>query len=223
MKRQEILVVVLVLSATLVAGHEGSQANSAGTSAPVQKTVAAAEGPAAPLTQDEIKALIEKASGNDLANDKIQRDYTYKQREEEQDLNGKGEVKSTHSTTSEVLMLYGSEVDRVIAKDDKALSAKDAAKEDKRIQKIIDEREHESDSQRKKRLEKEEKDQEESRQWVREIKDAYNFTSAGVENVDGREAYVIDGTPRPGFQPHLKYANYLSKFRFRAWIDKQDV
>ena len=49
------------------------------------------------------------------------------------------------------------------------------------------------------------------------------FRSGGTQLLNGRDAYVIDGEPRPGFQPHLKYANYLPKFRFRVWIDKTDM
>jgi len=44
----------------------------------------------------------------------------------------------------------------------------------------------------------------------------------GTELVGGREAWVIAAEPRPGFVPHLKYANYLSKFHGRVWIDKAD-
>ena len=54
--------------------------------------------------------------------------------------------------------LYGEQVQRVIEKDDKALDTKDAAKEEEKIQKIIDKRKNESESDRKKREEKEEKD-----------------------------------------------------------------
>ena len=39
----------------------------------------------------------------------------------------------------------------------------------------------------------------------------------------GREAYVIDAEPRPGFEPHRKEAKILPKFRFRVWIDKDEA
>ena len=43
-----------------------------------------------------------------------------------------------------------------------------------------------------------------------------------MENLDGRETYVIDAEPRPDFQPHLKEAKILPKFRFRVWIDQAE-
>lgn len=174
------------------------------------------------LSQDQIRDLIRQAASRDIENDKRQRDYTYIEREEEHKLNGKGATKSVESKTHEVMVLYHEPVERLIAKDDKPLSEKDAAKEDERIQKIVDKRKNESESERKKRLEKEEKAREDDRQFVSEVNDAYNFHLAGIENLDGRDAWVIDAEPRPGFEPRRKEAKILPKFRFRVWIDKAD-
>jgi hypothetical protein len=177
----------------------------------------------APLTQDQIKQLIGKVAENDIENDKKQRNYTYVEREVEKMLNGKGQTKSTETKTYEILEIYGEQVQRMTEKNDKPLSAKEVAKEDEKVQKIIDKRKNESEKEREKRLRAEEKDREESREWMREISDAYNFSLIGTENLSGREAWVIAAEPRPGFVPHLKYANYLSKFHGRVWIDKKDL
>jgi len=179
--------------------------------------------PSAPLSQDQIKDLIKQVADNDDKNDKKQRDYTYIEREVETKLDGKGQAKSTETKTYEILEIYGDQVQRLVAKDNKPLSAKDVAKEDEKIQSIIDKRKNETEKQREKRLRAEEKDREESRQWVHEISEAYNFHEVDIEKVGGREAWVITAEPRPGFVPHLKYANYLSKFHGRVWIDKADL
>ncbi len=182
----------------------------------------AQDNPAPSLSQDQIRDLIRQTAANDMENDKRQRDYTYIQREEQHRLDGKGQVKSTETKTSEILELYGEQVERLIAKDDKPLSDKDAKKEEEKIQKLIDKRKNESEEERDKREKKEEKDREQDRQFVREVADAYNFTFVGIESLSGRDAYVIDGEPRPGYEPHLKEAKILSKFCFRAWIDKDE-
>jgi len=114
-------------------------------------------------------------------------------------------------------------VQRLIAKDDKPLDAKDAAKEEEKIQKIIDKRKNESEDDRRKREQKEEKDREDDRKFETEVADAFNFKLVGTELVDGREAWVIDGEPRPGFEPHTRGAKFLSKFHGRVWIDKTDL
>jgi len=174
------------------------------------------------LSEDQIRELIRQTAEKDMENDKRQRDYTYIQREEEHRLDGKDQVKSTEIKTSEVMELYGEQVERLIAKDDKPLSDKDANKEEEKIQKVIEKRKNESEGDRKKREEKEEKEREQGRQFVREVADAYNFKFAGIESLAGRDTYVIDGEPKPGYQAHMKEAKILPKFRFRAWIDKDE-
>jgi len=174
------------------------------------------------LSQDQIRDLIREAAAKDIENDKKQRDYTYIQREDEHKLDGKGQVKSSESRTYEIMVLYEEPVRKLIARDDKPLSDSDARKEDEKVQKIIEKRKNENDSDRRKRLEKQEKDREEGRQFVKEIADAYTFRFAGDEHVDGRETEVIDGDPRPGYEPHMKDAKFLPKFRFRVWLDRAE-
>ena len=109
------------------------------------------------LSQDQIRDLIRKTAENDMENDKRQRDYTYIQREEHHRLDGKGQTKSTETKTSEILEIYGEQVERLIAKDDKPLSEKDAKKEEEKIQKLIDKRKNESEEDRNKREKKKKK------------------------------------------------------------------
>src|SRR5882762_2906505 len=168
------------------------------------------------LSQDQIRDLIREAAERDIENDKKQRDYTYIQREEEHKLDGQGQVKSSESRTYEIMVLYEEPVHKLIARNNQPLSDSDARKEDEKVQKIIEKRKNESESNRRKRVEKQDHDREEARQFVKEIADAYNFRLAGEENLDGRETVVIDAEPRPGYEPHMKNARFLPKFRFRV-------
>lgn len=180
-------------------------------------------GPDGKLSQEQMQALFRVVADKDLENQKRERDYTYMDREVQHNLDGKGQTKSTETKTYDVLDIYGEQVRKLVAKDDKPLDAKEADKEDAKIQKIIDKRKNESEDQRKKREQKEEKDREDGRKYVKEIADAYNFTLVGSELVGGRDAWVIDGEPRPGFEPHMKDAKFLTKFHGRVWIDKSDL
>ena len=175
------------------------------------------------LSQQQMQQLFRVVADKDLENDKRQRDYTYIERQVEHKLDGKGQTKSTEVKTYDVVDIYGEQVERLIAKDDKPLDGKQAAKEEEKIQKIIDKRKNESDGDRKKRLEKEEKEREDGRKFVTEIADAYTFTLVGSEAVGGRDAWVIDAEPRPGYEPHMKEAKFLPKFHGRVWIDKNDL
>jgi hypothetical protein len=209
---QIALFLLLIISAGLAPAQE--------TSSVPGTTLATEPGSAETLTNNQIRELIRKAAEKDIENDKKQRDYTYIQREEEHKLDGKDQVKSTETRTYEIMVLYEEAVRKLIAKDDQPLSENDARKEDEKIQKIIEKRKGETEEQRKKRLQKQEKDREEGRKFVKEIADAYNFRLAGMEEWEGRSTSVIDADPRPGYEPHMKNAKFLPKFRFRVWIDK---
>jgi hypothetical protein len=174
------------------------------------------------LTQDQIRDLIRSAADKDIENDKKQRNYTYIQREDEHKLDGKGQVKSIESRTYEIMVLYEEPVRKLIAKDEKPLSDNDAKKEDEKVQKIIEKRKNESEGDRRKRLEKQDKDRDDGRKFVKEIADAYIFRYVGAQNLEGRETLIIDADPRPGYEPQMKEAKFLPKFRFRAWIDEAE-
>ena len=175
------------------------------------------------LSQEQMQQLFRVVAVKDMENDKLQRNYTYIERQVENKLDKKGQTKSSEVNTYEVLEIYGEQVERLIAKNDKPLSAKDAAKEEEKIQKIIDKRKNESEDDRRKREEKEEKQREDDRKFTKEVADAYDFKLVGTEEVNGREAWVIDGEPRPGFQPHMKESKFLPKFHGRVWIDQGDL
>jgi hypothetical protein len=55
---------------------------------------------------------------------------------------------------------------------------------------------------------------------MHEVTDAYDFRIAGSDRIDGREVWMIDATPRPGFQPHSRGGKILPHLRGRMWIDK---
>jgi len=175
------------------------------------------------ISQEQMRQLFRIVTDKDQENDKRQRDYTYLERDVERQLDGKGQVKSTETKTYEVMEIYGEQVNRLIAKDDKPLSEKDAAKEEEKVQKVTAKRKNESDNDRRKREEKEAKDREEGRKFVNEVADAFNFKLVGNEEVGGREAWVIDAEPRPGYEAHTKEAKFLTKMRGRVWIDKSDL
>src|SRR5215471_9851274 len=204
--------VVLLASLPLTAQQEtpsqpATQSSSEST-APPASIPDLTPGPDGMLSQEQMQQLLRVVAEKDIDNDKRQRDYTYIEREVQKNFDGKGHVKSTEIKTYEILDIAGEQVERLIQKDDKPLDSKEATKEDE---------------QRKKREEKEVKEREDGRKFVKEIADAYNFKLVGTELVGGREAWVIDGEPRPGFEPHMKEAKFLSKVHGRVWIDKSDL
>ena len=220
-----------VLLCTVLASGQQEQPSPAASqdklpsaaSSPETPTPDLTPGPDGKLSQEQMRQLFRLVGDKDIENEKRQKDYTYIDREVQHNLNGKGQTKSTEVKTYEILEIYGEQVRRLIEKDDKPLDAKEAAKEEEKIQKIIDKRKNESDEERQKREEKAVKEREDARKFVREVADAYDFRLVGTEQVGGRDAWVIDGEPRPGFEPKTKEAKILSKLHGRVWIDKGDL
>jgi hypothetical protein len=123
------------LLAALVSAMAFAQAASAPQNTPdVVPTTASG---ASSLSQDQIRQLIRETADHDMANDKKQRDYTYIEREEDHRVDGKGRVKSTEIKTYDVMEIYEEQVQKLVSKNDKPLSAKEAKKEDDKIQKLM--------------------------------------------------------------------------------------
>ena len=218
-----LLLVCLPLIAQEEAPSQSAESNKSDSAVSPTSIPDLTPGPDGKLSQEQMQQLLRVVAEKDMENDKRQRDYTYIEREVQKNFDGKGHLKSTEIKTYEILDIAGEQVERLIQKDDKPLDAKETAKEDEKVQKVIDKRKNESEEQKKKREEKEAKEREEGRKFVKEVADAYNFRLVGTELIGGREAWVIDGEPRPGFEPHMKESKFLSKIHGRVWIDKSDL
>jgi hypothetical protein len=175
------------------------------------------------LSPDQMRELTRVVAQNYRENFRKQANYTFVERDVDRTMAGDGHPKSTEIRTYDVIEIYGQKVWRLIEKEDKPLDAKEAAKEEEKVQKIIDKHKGESEEDRKKREEKEEKQREDTRKFVTAIADSHDFRLVGTEIANGREAWVIDCEPRPGYEIPDKDARFVSKFRGRLWIDKQDM
>ena len=218
------IIFAIVLLAGCARGQDSASTSSPSTSAtPVSPAIDLRPDAGGTVPAEQIRELLRRAEEKDLENDKRQRDYTYIERVERHQLDGHGGINKTETWTSEVLEIYGEPVVRRTSKDDKPLLADEAKKEDEKIQKIIDKRKSESEEDRRKRLAREEKDREEDRKFVLEIADAFNFRLIGSEVIGGRDTWVFEGEPRPGYEPKERNAKMLSKFKGRVWIDKAEA
>jgi hypothetical protein len=175
------------------------------------------------LSEEQMRELVRAVGQNFQTNYRKRRDYTYIWHDVDRKLDGKGQVKSTESKTYEVMRLYGEPVIRLIEKNDKPLTREESAKEEERIQKLADKRKNESDEQRRKREAQEEKTREKDRAFVSDVAEAYNFRFVGSETLNGRDAWVIAGEPRPDFHAQENEDGWLAKLHGKLWIDKSEM
>jgi hypothetical protein len=217
------VLLVLVLSASFGLSQQTSISDPAQSPVISKAPITLEPDASGVVSQAQFRELLRYAQDREVENEKHLRDYTYIEREEEHRLGASGNVKKTETRTREVLEVYGEQVERLIAKDDKPVSGGDAKKEEEKIQKVIDKYKNEPENARRKRLEKEEKDRQEERKFVLEIADAFTFRLVGSETLEGRDTWVIEGDPRAGYEPKERSTGMVTKFKGRVWIDKAEA
>jgi hypothetical protein len=177
---------------------------------------------AAMAAEDAALTIIRRSVSKDQANWQLSRDYTYLKRTEEHELDSSGQVKSVESKTVEVSILYGERYRRLIRKNDRPLSADDQAKEEAKLKKFADERQHESEQDKAKRIARVAKERERQRAFLREVPDAFVFKQLHDELIEGRPVFVIEAEPKPNYSPELDEARILKKVRAKFWVDKSE-
>ena len=157
--------------------------------------------------------------GQNLA---IARNYTFLERAETRELDSDAQVKTRKILLYDVTMLEGSPYRRLVGKDDHALTPEEERIEQKKLQESIAQRQKETPAERAKRIADWEKRRQREREPLDEVPDAFNFHLAGETRIDGRDAWIIEGTPRPGYHARSTLAKLFPKFRGKLWIDKAD-
>ena len=173
------------------------------------------------LAQDP-REIFRRSIEKDQVNRALRQQYTFLEKSVQKEFDKNGKAKKTESTVHDVSILYGHQFRRLIEKDGKPLSAKDQQKEKERLDKFTAKWTHETPEERKKRLARREQNREKETAFLREIPDAYDLRLLGEEKVDGKDAWVIQGEPHPGYRPKLDGAKYFAKMRGKIWIDKAD-
>ena len=167
------------------------------------------------VTQPDPLEIVRKSVEAIENNWKQAPNYSFVERENQSKKEGEPTIKSF-----EVLMIEGSPYRRLIAIDDKPLSPGEQAEEDRKMRNEIDKRQHETDREEKKRMAKYLKDRKREHDMMREMANAFEFRLAGEETVDGHDCWVLDTSPKPGYEPKDKEGRVLTGMTGRLWIDK---
>jgi hypothetical protein len=170
------------------------------------------------------REIIERSIALNEQNQRLARNYTYLERQERRTLDGSGAVKERVVETWDITMLEGSQYRRLVGRDDQPLPPADEKKEAAKLQKSLQERRGETPEQRERRIAESQRRQDErQRAPLRDLLDGFDFRLAGLESIDGHQAWVIDGTPRAGFKGKSAVARALfPKLKCRFWINQSD-
>lgn len=140
--------------------------------------------------------------------------YTYLERDEDRRLNALGQVKSESVDVTRMMVVNGARFEQLLEHNGQPPSAK----EQKRSADDLDRLKHETPDEQAARLGKEQ----ENRAFLRDVLEAFDFRLVGEETMGGRQAYVLQATPHPGYRAHGKYAKMFSRVEGKLWVDKQD-
>ncbi|HTA68490.1 MAG TPA: hypothetical protein VK776_09435 [Bryobacteraceae bacterium] len=142
-------------------------------------------------------------------------EYSYLERDVESKHHSQPTVK-----TYEVLMIDGSQYNRLVAINDHPLSTEEQAEEENKLRAEVIRRGDESERERRRRIAKFLKERDQNHAMLKEMVDAFDFHPAGEATVDGHDCWVFDAEPKPGYQPKTRETKVLSGMQGKLWIDK---
>ncbi len=174
------------------------------------------------LGQADAREVIRRAVAADERNWKAARNYTFSERVNLRYLDSQGRVKSQEVSIHDVMLLDGSPYRRLVARDDRPLPPGEEKKEQEKLAGSIAERREETAAQRAQRLGEYDRRPEWQREAWRELPEAFDFRLAAEEVWDGHSLYVIEATPRQGYQPRSRTAKVLAHLKGKLWVDRQD-
>jgi hypothetical protein len=122
--------------------------------------------------------------------------------------------------TYEVLMIDGSQYNRLIAINDHPLSTGEQAEEENKLRAEVLKRGHESERERHRRIAKFLKERDQNHAMLKEMVDAFDFRPAGEATIEGHDCWVFDAKPKPGYQPKTRETKVLAGMQGKLWIDK---
>lgn len=166
---------------------------------------------AAPAPQKDVHSIIQQSVEAMDRDWKAAPDYDFSQR-----------VRGDHGTrTSDVMMILGSPYERLIAVNNKPLTAEQQARELQKLDQTIAQRRNESPEEKHRRIASYLKERKRDHSFIQELTRAFDFKLEGEQRLAGRHVYVLRATPRPGYRPPNLETQALKGMQGRLWIDKE--
>ena len=164
----------------------------------------------------DARQIVESSIATTQRNWQTRLRYTYMKRGEDRRLDSDGRVKSEEVDVSRIVLMNGVPFEQLLERNGRVPSAAEERKQNEKQDKL----KRETEQQRAERLRKE---AEETASLVREIPKAFDFQLIGEELVGGRQAYILQASPHPGYRAQGTYGKMFSKLEGRLWVDKQDL
>jgi hypothetical protein len=172
------------------------------------------------LCQDP-REIVRKSVELDQLNWQRRADYTWEAESRERHFDSRNRVTSEHQEAWETIVLSGEPYRRTVERDHKPLPAAEQQKEQEKLDQATARLERETPEEKHKRAAAYEKARRREREFLLEIPDAFDFRLEGEEKVEGQDAWLISGTPRPGYHARTREGAAMLKIQGKIWIEKE--
>ncbi len=153
--------------------------------------------------------LVRKSLDNFKLDHSLAPHYTYMERDVEK--NGD----ATKVSVAKVITVNGLPFEMTVSRNGAPLSGEQLSKEQAKLEK----RKKESGSE----LAKRELEYRTSISFLDDVPNAYTFKIIGQDTINGRENYVVQCTPKPGFKARETHGAMFAHIGAKLWIDKVDL
>ncbi|HET8678302.1 MAG TPA: hypothetical protein VFO63_21050 [Blastocatellia bacterium] len=172
----------------------------------------------------DLESLFKAVIANQEKVEEMRERYSFRALETERKLEKDGRVKETETKVYDVTPVAGEFVERLISVNGKELTAAEREKEDRRVQKEVED----AIKRREKRLKKEEQARASGKKEEDDDDDITildflrisEVTSVRREVFRGHEVIAFDFEPRKGFKPKNRAETIVSKLAGTTWVDE---
>jgi hypothetical protein len=171
----------------------------------------------------DLESLIKSITANQEKIEEMRERYTCKLIEIERKHDGDGRVKGSDTRIYEVTPVGLAFVERLMSVNGKDLSASDREKEDKRVQKEIEDvlkRREKKDQQKERARARGEKEEKDDDLEISDFLRISEITSVRREMFHNHEVIAFDFEPRKGFKPKNRSEEIVNKLAGTIWVDE---
>jgi len=161
--------------------------------------------------------IVRRSVERDWTDFESRKNYTYQERSEFRQYARNGAAAKVRSETNEILILAGRPYERLTARNDKPLSAREEGREQAKLDNELAKRQHESPAEQARY----QKERTEERAFIREIPDAFTFRLVKTDTVSNQPAWVIEAQPKPEYRALHSRAKDFAKVRATIWIEQE--
>lgn len=168
----------------------------------------------------DVGTMLKTLVANQEKIEEMREHYTFRELQTELVYDGGGHLKETKEREYEVTPVGDTLVHREIKENGKDLSPADREKEDKKVQKEVEDIEKRREK-REKQAEKKGKDEDEDEEvTVLDFLRATEITSERRETLGGQQVIAFDFEPKKDFKPKSRTESLVSKLAGTMWVDQ---